>query len=236
VAISANSLQSHKGVPAAIILAAVLMFVGLGIAQWLKPTRVIADELPAIVLEDIVPKKFGDWQIDTSAPPVIGDPLLKDAIDKLYSGMLNRTYVNSSGRRIMLLLAYGRNQNSWSTAAHRPEFCYSAQGFTVENAGVVTLPLSGHSIQTVHLIASHGAQVEPISYWVTLADTATIPGFNRKLQQIRYGMQGMIVDGMLVRISTVNSDSASAFKLHAQFVQDWEKATSSVFRARLFGN
>jgi EpsI family protein len=232
----ADPIQSSKRVPMTVVLAAALMLGALGISQALKPTRLVADELPPLVLEEVVPKKFGDWRLDESAPPVIADPSVKEAVDKLYSGMLNRTYVNSKGEKLLMLLAYGRNQNSWSTAAHRPEFCYFAQGYVVEGMGAEPMALSDHTIQTVHLVATRGHQMEPISYWVTLADTATIPGINRKFQQIRYGLQGLIVDGMLVRLSTLSQDPAQAFKLHTQFVQDWERATPPAFRPRLFGH
>ena len=35
-------------------------------------------------------------------------------------------------------------------------------------------------------------------YWVTLDESAALPGVSRKFQQIRYGLQGKIPDGMLV--------------------------------------
>ncbi len=225
----------NRKLPAAILLAAALMIGGLGASEWLKPRRIVADELPPIVMSELVPKQFGDWRVDHSGPPVIYDPTVQAKLDELYSGTLNVTYVNSKRQAIMLSMAYGKNQNSWSTAAHRPEFCYSAQGFEVQGRGKATLALAGHEIDVIRLMSRRGQQIEPITYWVTLHDTAALPGVSRKLQQIRYGMQGMIVDGFLVRLSSLGSDEAEQFKLQESFVRDLEAALPPEQRARLFG-
>lgn len=232
----AEPITINRKIPWQIFLAAGLMLAGLALSQALKPTRVLADELPPIVLEQLVPRDFGDWRIDESAPPVMSDPTLEATIASLYSATLNRTYRNRQGQAIMLALAYGRNQNSWSTAAHRPEFCYSAQGFTVDSQGLMPMQLGSHAIDVERLVARRGSQVEPISYWVTLANTATTPGVTRKVQQIRYGLQGLVVDGFLVRVSSWESDPQAAYKLHERFVKDWESAMPSAFRPRFFGS
>jgi EpsI family protein len=51
--------------------------------------------------------------------------------DELYSQFLNRVYVNATGYRIMLLLAYGSDQHG-SLQADKPEVCYPAQGFALQ--------------------------------------------------------------------------------------------------------
>ena len=165
----------------------------------------------------------------------IYDPTVEAKLSTLYSGTLNVTYVNSLGQPVMLALAYGKNQNSWNTAAHRPEFCYSAQGFEVQGRGQGKLALQGHEIDVIRLMSRRGQQIEPITYWVTLHDTAALPGFSRKLQQLRYGLQGMIVDGFLFRISSLGTDEAEQFKLQERFVRDLEASLSPEQRVRLFG-
>lgn len=221
--------------PGAILLAAALMVGGLAASEWLKPRRVVADELAPIVMKDLLPQRFGDWRVDQSGPPVIYDPTVEAKLSELYSGTLNVTYVNSKRQAIMLALAYGKNQNSWSTAAHRPEFCYSAQGFEVQARGQGRLALQGHEIDVIRLMSRRGQQIEPITYWVTLHDSAALPGVSRKLQQLRYGLQGMIVDGFLFRISSLGNDEAEQFKLQEGFARDLEAALSPEQRVRLFG-
>jgi EpsI family protein len=230
-----NDPPRRVKLPGAILLAVALMVGGLGASEWLKPSRVVADELPPIVMKELLPQRFGDWRVDHSGPAVIYDPTVEAKLATLYSGTLNVTYVNSQGQPVMLSLAYGKNQNSWSTAAHRPEFCYSAQGFEVQGRGQGKLALTGHEIDVIRLMSSRGQQIEPITYWVTLHDTAALPGLSRKLQQLRYGLQGMIVDGFLFRISSLGTDEAEQFKLQERFVRDLEAALPPETRLRLFG-
>ena len=230
-----NDSPRRVKLPGAILLAAALMVGGLAASEWLKPRRVVADELPPIVMKDLLPQRFGDWRIDTSGPAVIYDPTVEAKLSTLYSGTLNVTYVNAQRQPVMVSLAYGKNQNSWNTAAHRPEFCYSAQGFEVQARGQGRLALQGHEIDVIRLMSRRGQQIEPITYWVTLHDTAALPGISRKLQQLRYGLQGMIVDGFLFRISSLGTDEAEQFKLQERFVRDLEASLSPEQRVRLFG-
>jgi EpsI family protein len=231
----ALAIEPVRKLPVVVILAAAMMLGGLGVSEWLKPRHVVADELAPIVVAEMVPKQFGDWHTDESGPPVVFDPTVEATLKQFYSQTLNRTFVNSKGQVIMLALAYGRNQNSWNTAAHRPEFCYRVQGFEVAEVGVTPFTLNDHQIAAMRLVATRGGQNEPISYWVTLHDTTAVPGVSRKIQQIKYGLQGMIVDGFLVRMSSFGTDSAEQFKLHESFARDLEKVLAEPLRPRLFG-
>ena len=64
------------------------------------------------------------------------NPQTQELLDKLYSEVLTRVYVNASGYRIMRSLAYGFDQRG-AMQAHMPEVCYPAQGFILKgmNAG-----------------------------------------------------------------------------------------------------
>jgi EpsI family protein len=221
--------------PRAIIFAFILMLSGVALSEWLKPTHVLADDLPPIELQSMIPAQFGDWHEDKSGPPVVFDPTIEAALNVIYSQTLNRTYVNSKGQTVMLALAYGRNQNSWSTAAHRPEFCYRAQGFEVSEKGPSPFLLNGYQISALRLVASKGAQVEPISYWVTLSDSVATPGLSRKLKQVQYGLQGWIVDGFLVRLSSRGQNAEQEYVLHEKFARDLAASLDASLRVRLFG-
>ncbi len=225
-----------RRVPIALMIASVLMLGAAAAALALKPTHLLADEKPAIVLESLFPQSFGRWRIDTSVTPVVADPTVQAKIDSIYSQTLSRTYINDQGERVMLSIAYGRNQNSESTAAHRPEFCYTAQGFAVQGKGQESLQLATHSINVKRLVATWERRVEPITYWVTLADQASVPGFGRKLQQLRYGLRGFIVDGMLFRLSSISADGQTLdYQLHDNFARELEQMLPPAFRPRFFG-
>lgn len=225
-----------QGVSPALLAGAILLTACWLLARWMVPTHYMADDRPPIALEQSMPHDFAGWQEDVSQGIVVADPTLQESINKLYSEVFNRSYVNAEGHRVMVSIAYGRNQNSNSTAAHRPEFCYSAQGFLVERHGARPLKFNDHEIPTARLVGKLAERIEPITYWVTLDETPTLPGFERKLQQLRYGLQGKIADGMLVRISTIGVNPEDEFAVHDQFVREWREAMPATHKARFFGS
>lgn len=241
---ASNELSVRQGARVnmtVVLLSLVLMVAGLGLAEWFTPRRILADELPAIQLAKSVPESFGAWKVDPSVVPVLPDPTVTEQLDALYSETLNRTYIREDGARVMLSIAYGKNQNSASTAAHRPEFCYSAQGFVVKQSVKDKVHVMDHDLQVVRLLATAGRRLEPITYWVTLGQTASVPGLSRKVAQIKHGLQGWIMDGMLMRVSSLvptleASEQDVARTLHTQFINDLAKAMPEAERSRFFGS
>jgi EpsI family protein len=213
-----------------------VMLVAVGLAQALKPTRQMADRLAPIDLQAQVPAEFAGWRLDPDTAPVMPDPTLQQRLDSLYDQTLARTYVQANGDRVMLTIAYGRNQSSEATAVHRPEFCYGAQGFDVRGAGVAQVPLPTGQVTVQRLVGRLGPRVEPISYWVTLADQATLPGAGRKLEQLRHGLAGEVADGMLVRVSTLaKAGGGISYGAQDRFLQDLAGALPQAVRSRYFG-
>jgi EpsI family protein len=218
-------------------IVAAAMVASVVAAERLRPTVLTADLKAPIVLEAQIPKAFEGWTLDESLIPLLPSPDVQEMLDSLYSQVLARTYVNATGERVMLTIAYGRNQNSEETAAHRPEFCYGAQGFKVKDRGTAVVPLSASkSVLVRHLRATLGERLEPISYWVTLDEAAALPGLDRKLQQIRYGLSGRIADGMLVRVSTIDLDEAASYRLQGEFLAALYGAVAPQSRGRYFGS
>lgn len=219
------------------LLAAMLLAVGM--AQALKPDRLMADRLPAVDLQAQVPGEFSGWRLDPDTAPVLPDPSLQQRLDSLYDQTLARTYVNAQGERVMLTIAYGRDQSSEATAVHRPEFCYGAQGFDVRGAGIGQVALPAGQVTVQRLVGRLGPRVEPISYWVTLANEATLPGVGRKLEQLRHGLEGEVADGMLVRVSTLAMPGAevspASYATQDRFLHDLARALPQSVRARYFG-
>ncbi|MEO8154202.1 MAG: exosortase-associated protein EpsI, B-type [Rhizobacter sp.] len=211
------------------------MLTAAGLAQVLKPTQQLAEQLQAVRLFDQVPAAFAGWQEDDSTQPVLPDPTLQARLDSVYDQTLARSYVNANGERVMLTIAYGRDQSSEATAVHRPEFCYGAQGFRVRGNGIASVPLDAGAVVVQRLVGTLGQRVEPISYWVTLADQATLPGFRRKWTQVRLGLAGYVADGMLVRVSTIGMP-ATPYAAQDRFLQDLARALPSDVRARYFGS
>ncbi|MBK6854866.1 MAG: EpsI family protein [Burkholderiales bacterium] len=201
----------------------------------LRPSRRAAEALQRIDLESQVPLQFMGWQVDTSTTPVLPSPELQESLDKIYTQLIARTYVHADGSRVMFTIAYGADQATDATSVHRPEFCYSAQGFAVKGAGTQRLKLASTQLDVRRLEARLGSRYEPITYWVTLNDKAVLPGFQRKLKQIELGLAGLIPDGMLVRVSTINIPEAPAYKLQERFIAELEQSVSPQVRSRYFG-
>ncbi len=217
-----------------LMLGAVLIGATLA-AMALKPRERLADTQARLDLQTAVPKSFARWSIDTSMVPVGVSPDVQAKLDKLYSQVLSRTYVDAKGERVMLSIAYGGDQSGESLQVHRPEYCYAAQGFQVLSGAVEAIRTRFGTITVRRVMASKGPRHEPITYWVTVGDKAALPGWRRKLLQIGYGLSGRIPDGMLVRISSIGADSAAAYRAQDEFVDDLVNELEARDRVRVIG-
>lgn len=204
------------------------------LAWFLRPTELLAKSHP-LVLTQIFPESFGDWKVDDSITPLEVTPELKAKLDKTYDQTLSRTYINSQGYRIMLSVAYGGNQSSDSTQVHRPEFCYTAQGFSITRPEDVTLKIAGQPLPVRRMVASLRQRIEPISYWITIGDQATVPGIGRKLLQLQYGLSGRVPDGLLIRISSIDGAIPQAYVQQVEFMGQLRKALATKDSNRVFG-
>ncbi len=200
------------------------------------PRRRLAEELPPLDLEAKVPRRFGSWALDREIAPVLPAPDVQDSLDKLYNSVFSRTYVDGTGRRMMFLVAYGADQADRMTLAHLPEACYSTQGFDVLPTTTASMQLEGRGFQVARLRTRKGARVEPVTYWTTVGDYALIDEVSRRWARARYSLRGIIPDGMLVRVSSLDSDETKAFDLQASFVEQLFSGLPTPTRARLFGS
>ena len=112
------------------IAVAALMCTASAVAYFARPSADAADRVPKIQLDTAIPKQFGTWREEPSQVAAVVNPQTQQLLDKLYSQVLVRTYVDSQGYRVMLSLAYGDDQRG-GLQAHKPEVCYPAQGFTL---------------------------------------------------------------------------------------------------------
>lgn len=210
------------------------MFAGAGLALALKPTDKLADQVQ-FELETLVPKQFGDWKLDTTIATLLVTPELQKVIDETYSQTLTRTYVNGAGKRIMLSVAYG-GAHGEGMQTHRPEVCYPAQGFqVVKNTRPDVLSTDFGELPIRRLVAAQGPRNEPITYWVVVGDQQTQFGLGMKLAQMRYTLTGVIPDGMLVRVSSIDRDETGAYEIQTDFIRAMLGALQDGERERLTG-
>ncbi len=217
----------------ALLLAALMCLASIG-AIFARPSVKVADHGAKISLESMIPKQFGDWLEEPQRVSQIINPQTQELLDKLYSQILTRTYVNSDGYKIMLSLAYGSDQRG-SLQAHKPEVCYPAQGFKLHRTEVLPLSTPIGTIPAQRLFTTLGQRQEPVTYWFTMGDKAVQSTFERRLVQLSYGLTGRIPDGLLFRISSIDGDQARANRYHDQFVNQLLQAIPPDDRVRLSG-
>lgn len=224
-----RSLRRHA---AALLCLALLTFAG---AEAWRPREHLADSRPKFDLETVFPKRFGEWSVDERMPVQLVSPDVQALLNKLYSQVLSRVYVHEpSGRRIMLSVAYGGDQSD-AGRAHRPEVCYPAQGFDISGRRKVSWQVADRSMPIGQLVARLGSRQEPISYWFVVGEGVAISGTDQKLMQLRYGLRGVIPDGMLVRVSSVDREVDRAYALHQDFVQSMVAQMLPADRLRVIG-
>lgn len=216
-------------------LATLLMAAAAAAAWKLTPTQRMATLHGELSLEAQIPKQFGDWQMDTSAVGGVVNPQQEELLKQLYSQILSRTYVNSRGQRVMLSIAYGNDQRD-GLQLHYPEICYPAQGFRLTSNRKVELQLGGLTIPARRLETVFGNQrYEPVTYWTVIGETAVRSGTDKKFAEMRYGFRGLIPDGLLFRVSSIDRDTAAAFQLQDGFVAALIAALPASARPRLVG-
>jgi len=213
---------------------AALMFAGSIGAVVARPRATAEGARPAISLESMIPKRFGDWREEPNPIVQVVNPQTQALLDKLYSQVLSRTYVNAEGYRIMLSMAYGLDQRG-ALQAHKPEVCYPAQGFTLHRTEASPVATPFGEIPARRIFTTKGPREEPVTYWFTVGDKAVHGSLQKRLVDLRYGLSGQIPDGLLFRVSSIDTDQGRANQLQDQFINQLLRAVSPDERKRLSG-
>jgi EpsI family protein len=209
-----------------VILASIAILGAALLAGVLTPHTLMARTAAAPTLESVIPNQFGTWRLVPEISPVRPtDPegyVQPDPLSaKIYSQEVGRTYTDGRGNIVMLLIAYGPVQN-YRLKSHRPEICYTANGFRISGKTETTINYRDGAppIKTMRLIAERESRYEPISYWMRVGNDISNGVIDNQLSRLKYGLQGLIPDGALVRISTVGLPEEASFKLQDQFIRD----------------
>ena len=206
-------------------------------AWWLTPQEKWFEHLGEPQFERIIPPNFADWtQVSDANNTLVVDPQQRDALDELYTQIVSRTYMQkSTGRRLMLSLAYGDNQ-TFSKQLHRPESCYSSQGFKVQALHAEQILANGHAIEIQRMTAHMSDRQEQVSYFIRVGDRVVSgPPSNLNLARMHMGLKGYIADGLLFRVSEISDDDNSSHQLLDQFIDDLLKALGPGQQAMLVG-
>jgi EpsI family protein len=203
----------------------------------LTPTRRMAELLPPIDLKGGIPDNAGAWQMSKGGLRAIVNPQTQTKLDDLYSELLSRSYEHAQTRRIVMLsIAYGREQSD-GLSVHLPDICYPAQGFEVREVRHVSLDVGeGLLVPARRLVTQAPQRPEPLTYWTTVGERAADGGLQRKLAQMRYGLRGLVPDGLVFRVSSIGDRYDEEFELQQDFVRSLAAAVPPALRRRLMGS
>ena len=155
---------------------------------------------------------------------------------KLYSQTLARYYVDAAGEGVMMLIAYGDTQSD-QLQLHRPEVCYPAFGFNVVRTVAAPIAISPSvSVPARSLTAESPMRTEQIAYWTRIGEYLPIDGTEQRIAKLRNAFDGVLPDGVLVRLSNVNGDASAAFALNQRFAGAMLAAIAPAKRSVLIGS
>ena len=217
---------------------ALVAFAGMaataGVAALLKPRRRDDADTPRIDLDGMFPSRFGDWQVDAAMQAFVRPAAQQGKRYKIYDQVLERTFVDGAGQRVMLSVAFGSEQSA-SMQLHRPEVCYRAAGYEVRNTQAAVLALADRQVPATRLQASLPGRPEPITYWTVLGGAAVADDGSFQLRRLRFAAQRELLDGMLVRVSSIDPDAPRAYALQQRFAQELSQALAPAARDQILG-
>jgi len=211
--------------PLQAIAASVVILASAALAEVLKPHELMASSSTVPDLERAIPLRFGQWSFVPNVglvTPAGTDGYVRRGLEaKIYSQEVARSYTDGAGHVIMLLVAYGPEQD-YRLKSHLPEVCYGASGFRVSAKSVTELFYRNGAapLSLSRVIATKEGRFEPISYWMRIGNDISTGVFDRQIARMKYGLQGLIPDGALFRVSTVGIPEDVSYKLQDQFIRD----------------
>jgi EpsI family protein len=219
--------------PLSLYLALIMVILSIT-AFALRPTQKMSEQKQQFNLEAMIPQQFGDWKADQAPNSLLVDPTVSESVNRTYLQSLSRSFINSKGQRIMLAIAYGGDQNDMMQV-HKPEICYTAQGFHIERSHDSQFSTDYGSFTVRKMLAIKGSRLEPVTYWVTIGNKVAVNPLQWRLERIRYGLTGVVPDGLLFRVSTIGDSVEDEYAVQQQFVAELMKAITPDARNRLLG-
>jgi len=216
------------------ILTALLVATAVGVAS-MRPVYQGTDSDQSPRLGTMIPEQFTGWQALSRISPLVIDPRVTSRVEETYAETVERVYRGPGGQMVMLSVAYGTHQLHDSLQAHRPEYCYRAQGFTVEQSHDTSIQTDAGPLKVRRLLTRRAERFEPVTYWMMVGRRAVLPGLGRQLAQLAHGLRGEIPDGLLVRVSSLAATPDEAWSLHEHFITDLLRALQPAHLDRLAG-
>ncbi len=206
---------SSRWIPA--LLLCVAMCAASFTAERLKVPAIGQADVRLPGLNSLIPREFGEWRVLPVPVGTIVNPVVDEVLARTYTELVTRVYVDDQGHRIMLSVAYGSNQ-SRDLQVHRPEVCYSAQGFLVSGLRKDRLNTSHGALPVMRLNARMGSRAEPITYWLRMGDSVVRGNIEQGIARVFAGLRGRPIDGIVFRISSIGAAPDVEYRIHDAFI------------------
>ena len=188
------------------LLLGVAFLATAGVAKALVP-RVKIDLLGRRQLEKVIPTTIGPWSLVSRSGLVV--PPTDSLKDQLYSQVLTRVYDAPGRPDIMLLIAQSPAQDGF-LQLHRPEVCYPFGGYRLSEVRHHELDLGhGSKLRSNFFTATSVDRIEQLMYWTRIGHRNPESWFEQRLAVAAANIDGLIPDGILVRVSTISADTAA---------------------------
>lgn len=218
-------------------LVVIFMATCFALTTLLTPRLSWYEHIGSPQFEQVVPKNFGDWiEVTEANNSTVVNPEVQEAVNNLYTQVVSRVYEQkTTGRRIILSLAYGDNQ-TFSKQLHRPESCYSSQGFKINNLYEENINVINRPMMVNRMNANIGSRVEQVTYWIRIGDRVISgPPTALNLARLEMGLKGYVTDGLLFRVSELTEDDNLSHPFQDQFINDFLHALSPNQQDMLIG-
>jgi len=184
-------------------------------------------------LNPLFPLKVGDWEYQTSSGLVLPPP--DQLSDRLYNAIITRYYAAPNSLPVMMLVAYNGVQDGM-LQVHRPEVCYPAAGYRIEEERIIPLD-AGRGVRVPgHYLATRSvSRFEQLIYWTRIGNDFPTEWWQQHWAVAKENLKGRVPDGVLIRFSTAAPDDETAITTLKRFMDSLFVQLGPTARRLLFG-
>lgn len=200
-----------------------------GIAFARQP-EIAAPKIETKLFRSLVPARFGPWEASEVSDVILPPP---DALrDRIYDNLVTRTYSAPGRDPVMMLIAYN-NQQDGMLQVHRPEVCYPVGGFRLSETRPVTFASTSGPIPANFFTAVGPDRTEQVAYFTRLGTAYPRSWAQQRLAVMRANLEGDIPDGMMLRVSLLGDNPATALRELSDFASAFIAASPPRLRKLL---
>ena len=208
------------------------LFAGVTAISYAREPSKPDKRTPPGTVEALMPVRVGAWSFASASGAILPPP---DATaNQIYDNIVNRTYTAPGRPPVMLVFAYSNVQDGM-LQVHRPEFCYTAAGFTLSpTADVAITDATGvrHGANTFAAVSPE--RTEQVLYWTRIGKSFPQSWLQQKYSVMESNLEGRTPDGLLARFSLADSEPERGLRILQEFVADLDRAAGPKLQDILF--